>query len=407
MTSDSGRAVRSDFDPSQLATAADPYALLAEARQRGAVQRGESHWLVFGYAAAEQVLRSPSGRSGFIAEFYRAVLPAGAVRDEFSHRINFLDPPHHQRVRRIIAKAFTPRRIAAVQPFVAETSRALLRQLGARREFDLYGDFAHQVPALVISELLGVPPEDRERLTRLSDDVAKLLGLLGLTEDRLREGVAAAEEMHEYLDALVAERRRDPRDDLLTALVEAEDDDQRLSEGELLSLAATLYSAGHRTTSDLFSNGTAALLADQEIWAMAVRGEIPIDAVISEYLRYETPTHYVARMMTEPLEVAGVTIAANEPVLVLLAAANRDPAAYERPERFDPTRWSTGFEPPAPLSFALGAHYCLGANLARLEAEEMLRALIEVVPAARLATDELRWRHTGLFRGLEELPIRS
>lgn len=398
-------APRTTFDPSQLASASDPYRCLEDARQSGPVQRSASAWIVFGHAAAEQVLRSPKGRSGFIAELYRSVLPEGAAREELSHRINFLDPPDHPRVRQLVSKAFTPRRIAGLRPFVAALSRDILGKFVDIGEFDLYADFAHQVPALVISELLGVPPQDRDRLTKLSDDVAKLLGLGDMTEERLRIGVAAAEEMHAYLRALLEERRARPQDDLLSALLAAEEDRQRLSESELLSLAATLYSAGHRTTSDLFTNGTAALLQVPAVVEALRNGTLPVDSVIWEYLRFETPTHYVARSLNEPLTVGDITIPAGEPILILLAAANRDPDAYPEADRFDPERWQRSPAPPAPLSFAFGPHFCLGANLARLEAEEMLGALLDVMPNVRPATRELRWRHTGLFRGLEEYRV--
>ncbi len=130
-----------------------------------------------------------------------------------------------------------------------------------------------------------------------------------------------------------------------------------------------------------------------------------MDSVIWEYLRFETPTHYVARSLHEPLTVGDITIPAGEPILILLAAANRDPEAYPNADRFDPERWQRPPAPPAPLSFAFGPHFCLGANLARLEAEEMLGALLEVMPNVRPATRELRWRHTGLFRGLEEYRV--
>lgn len=398
-------APRTTFDPSQLAGAGDPYRCLEEARRAGPVQRSAGAWIVFGHAAAEQVLRSPAGRSGFIAELYRSILPEGAAREELGHRINFLDPPDHPRVRQLVSKAFTPRRIAGLRPFVARLSRDILGRFVDVGEFDLYADFAHQVPALVISELLGVPPQDRDRLTGLSDDVAKLLGLGDMTEERLRAGVVAAEAMHAYLRALLEERRVHPQDDLLSALLAAEEDRQRLSQSELLSLAATLYSAGHRTTSDLFTNGTAALLQSPAVMEALRRGTLPVDPVIWEYLRFETPTHYVARLLNEPLTVGDVTIAAGEPILIMLAAANRDPAVYDQPDRFDPLRWQRTPAPPAPLSFAFGPHYCLGANLARLEAEEMLGALLEVMPNLRPATSELRWRHTGLFRGLEEYRV--
>lgn len=393
------------FQPGDLAHAPDPYAALAEVRRLGSIVRSGGLWLVLGHTAAEQLLRHPATRSGFIATMFRSMLPPGAAREEMGHRINFLDPPDHGRVRRLVSQAFTPRRIAALRPYVAQLSRDLLSQLAQEPEPDLLSGFAHQVPSRVISELLGVPFADRDQLTHLADEVSHLLGLAGLDADTLRRACDAAEELHAYLRALLAERRRQPQDDLLTALSIAEEDQQRLSESELLSLAATLYSAGHRTTRDLFINGTAALLARPPLVAAIRDGSLPVPAVISEYLRFETPTHYVGRMLAEPAVIDGIELPAGEPIVVLLAAANHDPDVYADAASFDPRRWLGQPEPPAPLSFAFGPHYCLGANLARLEAEEMLTALVEVLPHARQAHATLPWHHTGLFRGLDTYRI--
>lgn len=397
--------LRTDFGPGALSAAADPYALLAQVRARGPVQRSDGSWLVLGHAEAEALLRSPATRSGFIADVYRRLLPAGAAREEMGHRINFLDPPDHTRVRRLVAKAFTPRRVRALGPFVARLAHERLAALPGDEPLDLIERFSHAVPSLVISELLGVPVRDRDRLTALADRISALLGLAGLDPARRDDAVDAAEELHAYLRELVAERRRAPADDLLSALIAVEEDAERLSESELLSLAATLYSAGHRTTRDLFSNGLAALLADRALVAEVLRGALPTAAVVEEFLRFETPTHYVARMLAEPMTLGGVAIPAGEPITVLLAAANRDPRAYPEPDRFHPRRWLASPPPPAVLSFAFGAHFCLGASLARLEIETMLTALLGARPGVALTGEPLRWRHTGLFRGLEALPV--
>jgi cytochrome P450 len=375
-------------------------------RAQGRVLRGPGSWIVLGHAEILAVLRCSAARSGFIAAIYRQSLPAGAARDEMGHRMNFLDPPDHTRVRKLVAKAFTPRRVAALRPYVVALCRELLAPHDAAEAIDLIPAFSHQVPSLVISELLGVPPEDRDLLTSLSDRVAALLGLAGLEAAKRDDAIAAAEALHACLRTLVAQRRRDPQDDLLSALLAVEEDRERLSESELLSLAATLYSAGHRTTRDLFSNGLAALLREPALVDEVRYGALPPSAVVEEFLRFETPTHYIARMLAEPLALGDVTIPAGEPIALLLAAGNRDPSAYENADRFEPRRWLADPQPPAPLSFAFGPHFCLGASLARLEAETMLETLLAVRPEIALAGDALEWRHTGLFRGLCALPVR-
>ena len=394
-----------EFSVGSLAGCQDPYALYAELLEQGPVLRNGETWLVLGRAEAEAVLRSPQARSGFAADLYRQVLPPSAAREELGNRINFLDPPDHSRVRRLVAKVFSPKRVEALRPYLHRLCRDKLRALESNDVVDLITGFAHQIPSFVISELLGVPVRERDRLTDLADRVADLLGSGVFDPAKVERALPAAEEMHATLRGLIDVRRSVPRDDLLSALIAVEEDRQHLTESELLSLAATLYSAGHRTTRDLFSNGLARLLADAPTVAAFRRGEIDSPAIVEEFLRFETPTHYVARMGAEPIDAVDTTIPPRETIVVMLAAANRDPRAYDDPHRFEPRRWKGQPEPPPPLSFALGAHFCLGASLARMEAGVMLETLFETFPQLRLTDQPLRWRHTGLFRGLETLPV--
>lgn len=399
-----------DFRLSDLRNSSDPYRLLEQARAVGGpVGRAGGVWLVLGHAEATSLLRSSSTSSGFVASMYRAMLPPGAAADEMSHRINFLDPPRHTRVRRVVSKAFTPRRVSGLRPFLERTCRESLEALlRTGDEVDIVSGYAHEIPSLTISELLGVPAEDRSELTALSQRVSNLLGLRA--DMNVDQECAAAERLHAYLLAQIEERRRDPRDDLLGALLEAEDEGDRLTQVEVLSLAATLYSAGHRTTRDLFSNGLAALLQSERTLGAYLDGRLPTSAIVEEFLRFETPTFYVARMLNETMRFDEIAIPPGEPIFVVLAAANRDAAAYDRADRFFPERWTRDPAPPPSLSFAFGAHFCLGANLARLEAEVMLEVLLELCPDIALAKsgsarDGLAWLHSGLFRSLESLPV--
>jgi cytochrome P450 len=244
-----------DFDPATLGRERDPYEQLAEVRRSGPVVRlANGFWAVTGYDAALEALRERACASGPIAGRYLSALPEGAARDEMAHRINFLDPPDHTRVRGLVAKAFTPRRVEALGPWITATAAALAEGIPTDAPFDVLHAFAHQLPSLVISELLGVPPADRDRLTAWSDAVAPLLALEVSDADRAA-AITASEAFHAYLGDLLDERRRAPGDDLLSALLAAEEGGERLRRPELLSLAATLYSAGHRTTRDLFGNG--------------------------------------------------------------------------------------------------------------------------------------------------------
>jgi len=387
------------FDPGDLEQVDDPYPVLAEVRAEAPVLPLDSGFVaVTGHAEALDALRHPGCGTAPIAARYLDGLPPGAARDEMSHRINFLDPPDHPRVRGLVSKAFTPRRVSALAPWMAETADRLLDDLVGAGEVDLLGAYAHQLPSLVISELLGVPARDRDALTGLSDATAPLLGVR-VADDERTAAIAAAEEMHSYLGALLDERRNRPGDDLLSALLAAEEDGERLARVELLSLAATLYSAGHRTTRDLFTNGLSVLLREPDRWRAVTAGDWAVPDVVGEFLRFETPTLFVARIPYEPVELGGMAVEPFAPLLVYLAAANRDPATYDEPDVFRPGR--TG---PAPLSFAFGAHYCLGASLAKAEAEVMLRTLAARAPDLALA-GELHWHQRGPFRGLDALPV--
>jgi cytochrome P450 len=228
------------FGPGDLANAADPSALLQRERAKGPVLRSENAWIVLGRREVELVLRCPDARSGFMADIYRQLLPPGAARDEMSTRINFLDPPDHGRVRGLVAKAFTPKRVSELRPFLRRTCDELLARLDGREKVDLIAEFAHEVPALAISQLLGVPAEDRNRLTVLSDQVAEILSSGASSSSRRPEALAAAEELHTYLRALLDARRRDPAGDLISAVLGAREDDAVLTVGELGALCAAL-----------------------------------------------------------------------------------------------------------------------------------------------------------------------
>jgi cytochrome P450 len=391
-----------DFDPSTLGRDRDPYVQLAELRRAGPVVRlANGFWAVTGYDAVLEVLRERACASGPIAGRYLAGLPAGAARDEMSHRINFLDAPDHTRVRSLVSKAFTPRRVEGLLPWIARTAGALAAGIRPSEPFDLLSAFAHQLPSLVISELLGVPAADRDELTAFADAVAPLLAL-EVADDVRARAIEASEAFHAYLGALLDARRRAPGDDLLSALLAAEEDGARLSRVELLSLAATLYSAGHRTTRDLFANGMALLLATPALWADVVAGRFASAAVVEEWLRLVTPTLFVVRIPTEPVGIGGAAIGAWEPILVYLAGANRDPAAFDAPDDFRP-----GAHARDPLSFAHGAHFCLGASLARAEARLMLETAVARWPSLALADGAaaLHWHQRGPFRGLDALRV--
>jgi cytochrome P450 len=396
------------FSPSQLGELEDPYPMFDLLRGAGPlVVTSDGLRVVTSYAAADETLRDKRFRSGPIAERFRRTLPAGAAQDELAHRINFLDAPDHQRVRGLIQRAFTPRRVQDMRPWVERKAEALLDAIEAQSRtgdddsFDIRADLAHSLPSLVISEMLGVPLSDRDRLTEWTEAVTPLLGLQ-VPPDQMTQALHASEQFAAYAAALIATRRATPGDDLLTAMLQVKDGNEQLSREELLSLVVTLYSAGHRTTRDLFTNGLYILLQHTEMYAAIVKDAARAPRAIDEFLRYETPTLYVARIPTENAEIAGVPVPAYSPVIILLAAANRDPERFRDPNSFDIER-----DEGPPLSFAAGPHHCLGAALARMEAEVMLLAVTRRWPKLAVAGPPPTWWSSGPFRGLSHLNVRS
>lgn len=392
------------FAPAHLAETPDPYAIFEALHRAGPTLASDAGFrLVHGYEAVQAMLRDRRFKSGPIARRFEMTLPPGAARDELAHRINFLDAPDHSRVRRLILRAFTPRRVREMRPWIERTTEAILDGVDPEQPFDLRRVLAHALPSWVISEMLGVPHADRDTLTEWTEAVTPLLSP-SIDPDDLDAGLEASERFAAYAADLVDERRGSPGEDLLTAILLSEDGEETLGREELLSLFVTLYSAGHRTTRDLFANGLHALLERPDDYAAVAADPRRVPAVVQEMLRYETPTLYVARVPTEPAEIAGDEIGPFTPTLILLAAANRDPSAYDAPNRFDIDRFTDGSKAPAPLSFAAGPHHCLGAALARMEAEVMLAAVLRRWPRLELASSAAWWSR-GPFRGLERLEV--
>jgi len=390
------------FDPASLIDVDDPYPIFRALREAGPAVRLHSGFVcVTSYAVADAIFRDHHFASGLIAERYRQALPPGAARDELSHRINFLDPPDHPRVRGLVSRAFTPGRVRDLRPWIEEEAGRLLDEVERSGDPtpDLRARFAHMLPSFVISEMLGVPLADRDELTHWTEAVTPLLGVQ-VPPDARSKALEASEHFAAYAAALLDERRRVPGDDLLTGFVTAEDGNERLSREELLSLVVTLYSAGHRTTRDLFTNGLYTLLQHPDQYTAIAADPSLAPGAVNELLRFQTPTLYVARVAGEGAEIDGQAVPTLTPVLLFLAGANRDPERFTDPDRFDITR-----DEGAPLSFAFGAHHCLGASLARMEAEVMLISVTQRWPHLRLADPEPAWWSSGPFRGLDHLHV--
>ena len=381
---------------------ADPFPLYAAAHELGPVSAvNDKLFLVCGYAAVNQVLREP--RFG-LAEPAPSISPDDALHS-INRSILRANPPDHGRMRSLIAKVFTPRRIAALQPAIETAVDDLLDQLTKTTADDGPVDFMDQVafalPVTVICELLGVRAADRRKFRPLAADLTEALELSGSTST---SADAAARELAEYFTPLIDERHQAPGDDLISALVAARDaEDGRLSDEELLANLIVLLVAGFETTTNLLGNGLATLL-DHRGLSTALRTEqIRITSFIEEVLRYDSPVQAVTRQAhADDLTVGGTLIPAGSDLILLIGAANRDPARYNNPDRFDPTRTDI-----RPLSFGAGAHICIGNSLARLEAAVAFPKLLARFPNLSAAPGWSPLRRDRLvLRGYETLPIQ-
>jgi cytochrome P450 len=311
-----------------------------------------------------------------------------------------MDPPDHTRIRKLVNKAFTPRRVAELAPRIRGVVDALLAPLVARDGFDVILDLAAPLPAIVIAELLGVPAEDHRRFKDWSSRLVTLLGN-PRPQETLGEFQAAMETLLAYLGGVIAARREQPRDDLISALIHAQEEHDALSDAELLATANLLLVAGHETTTNLIGNGTRALLRHPGELARLRANPALLPSAVEELLRYDSPVQATVRVPTEAVEIGGRTIPKDALVIAGIGAANHDPAVFERPGQLD-----LGRDPNPHLSFGFGAHFCLGAPLARLEAEIAFGALLERFPRLGLTGEPLRYRPNPVLRGLEALPVR-
>ncbi|WP_239014565.1 cytochrome P450 family protein [Archangium violaceum] len=308
------------------------------------------------------------------------------------------DPPDHTRLRTIVSKAFTPRRVEELRPRVTAITHELLDAARARGEVDLLDAFAFPLPITVIAELLGVPVEDRDQFREWTTTI-----ITPPPNGDFEPLQKAGMQFIQYFQGLLARRRADPRDDLLTALMSAEEQGDRLSPQELISMLFLLLVAGHETTVNLIGNGVWALLRNPEQLERLRANPALIESAVEEMLRYRSPVETTTqRWATQDIEFRGQVIPAGESVMGSLLAANHDPEQFPEPEKFDITR-----EPNRHVAFGFGIHFCLGAPLARLEGAIAINLLLERMPRLRFAVEPsaLRWRDGILVHGLQRLPV--
>lgn len=383
----------------------DPYPHYERVRDSGELylSRLRLH-LTASHALSSSILRDP--RFGVVpadeftsVDWTEGASDPGSLAHPIEDSLLGLDPPAHTRLRRIASPWFTPRAIRQRTESIERVVREHLDEIGTRDRFDLMRDFASRVPVRVICDLFGIQQADHSRLMRWGSILGNTLdGIRTLTE--LRQVRWAVGEMGEFFDDLVARRRREPGDDVLSGLLGARPDGEELSRNDLVALAGLLLGAGFETTVNLIGNGVLALLANPEAKRLIVDEPQRAADVTDEVLRYDPPVQYTARLNHEPLTIAGTELPKRSTVALLLAGANRDPAVFSEPHRFDPLRPNNREH----LSFSSGVHYCLGAGLARLEGEVALRELFTRFPDLRQAAPARR-RPSRTIRGVLDLPV--
>jgi cytochrome P450 len=381
---------------------ADPYPYYTQLHELGeAVPLGPNAVAVVGYDAINSVLRDPAFRAGDAADWNFPEWSQHPVFVQGADWILNLSGPRHTRIRSLIARAFTARRVAGLEPAIAKIVEDLLGAMADRAAdgsaVEFMRDFAYLLPVTVICELIGIPEADREGFRPVARDLADVFEMNDMA--KLPAIDAAATELLAYFTGLAAVRRSDPRDDLLSDLLAISDaDDSRLSDAELLHNMTLLLVAGFETTTNLLGNGLQIILQDPSVGAALRDGSVPPAAFVEEVLRYDSPVQLTSRVGYET-KVGGVAITDGMDVTTMLGAGNRDPRRFAAPDAFDPLRSDGG-----PLSFGGGAHFCIGAALARLEGAVAFPRLLGRFTRIEPAGEPVR-RETFLLRGFDELPI--
>ncbi|WP_369224050.1 cytochrome P450 [Streptomyces sp. R39] len=395
------------FDPWDPDFLADPYPSYAELRAQGRLRYFEptNQWLVPHHADVSALLRDRRlGRTyqhRFTHEEFGRT-PPPAEHEPFhtlnDHGMLDLEPPDHTRIRRLVSKAFTPRTVERLGPYVARLAGELVDGLVEKGGGDLLTDVAEPLPVAVIAEMLGIPEADRAPLRPWSADICGMYEL-NPSEDTAAKAVRASVEFSDYLRELIAERREAPGDDLISGLIEAHDEGDRLTEQEMISTAVLLLNAGHEATVNATVNGWYALFRNPAQLAALRADHSLVPTAIEELMRYDTPLQLFERWVLDEIEIDGTTIPRGAEIAMLFGSANHDPEVFRRPEDLDLTRRDNPH-----ISFSAGIHYCIGAPLARIELAASMTALLERAPTLSLAAEPRR-KPNFVIRGLEGLSV--
>jgi pimeloyl-[acyl-carrier protein] synthase len=391
------------FNPLLPEFHADPYPFYRRLREKEPVHQSPmGFWVLTRYEDCVAVLRDPRfGREEF-QQMLTNVYGDDSEKPHLPRSMLFRDPPDHTRLRALVSKAFTPRMVETMRDHIQEIVDRLLDRVQAAGCMDVIEDLAYPLPVTVICEMLGVPVDDHASIRGWSADIARSLDAIGLPSDQeiVERGRKARRALAEYFRRLVPERRARPQQDLLSGLIVAEEQGDKLSSDEVIAMCLLLFIAGHETTVNLIGNGTLALLRHPEQLRKLRAEPGLIGNAVEELLRYDSPVQRTARITNTEVEVAGQPMPKGTMVITALGAANRDPAQFADPDVLDVTR-----KDPRHISFGFGIHFCLGAPLARVEGQVALGTLLRRLPKLALAETNLEWRESSVLRGLKRLNV--
>ncbi|ANH39563.1 MULTISPECIES: cytochrome P450 [Nocardioidaceae] len=385
------------YSPFDAEVIADPYPVYRELRANSPAHwsREANSWVLSRYDDVSAALADPATYSSASGIF--PTPPGVDMTELFLPMLIMSDPPRHTQLRQIVSRAFTPRRIAALEPHIETLVKDLLDQTPEAGNWEFVSGFAGPLPAIVIADMLGVPRDDRDQFRAWSTTLIQSNPVRG----EFGAGLDAAAALYEYFTAFLAERRAHPQDDLMTALVQAEVDGEYLSEEELLGFCLLLLVAGHETTTNLLSNSAVVLAQHPDVRQQLADDPELVPAAVEELLRFDSPVQGLARTLTAPVELHGESMQTGDTVLLLFGSANRDDHAFPHADRFDVNR-----HPERQVAFGRGIHFCLGASLARLEARIALQTLLTRRPDWDVDLDAAVRLHSGPIRGYISLPMQ-
>ncbi|MBY0323158.1 MAG: cytochrome P450 [Reyranella sp.] len=394
-----------EFNPLDPAFIADPYPFYRRLRETAPVfKTPQGFWLITRYEDVAFVLRDKRFGKDFVGNIQRRYGNIDRMSEpavaSLARTMLVQDPPDHTRLRGLVNKAFTARRVADMRPRIAKLVDDQLDRVADKGEMDVMRDLAHRLPVIVICDMLGIPEEHRAPFLAGSNVNGRILEPVPMTREEMDQANFNTQMASVYFKQLCDLRRREPQDDLTTELVRAEEAGDKLTAEELEANIGLLFGAGHETTTNLIGNGLLALHRQPEQWERLKADPSLIPNAVEEVLRFDSSVQLSGRVTNTEVEIGGVKLGGSESIVVLLGAANRDPAQYPDPDRLD-----VGREHIRPMSFGGGIHHCLGAQLARLEAELVFAALIERMPNLTLPEkDKPAWRRSFTLRGLSKLP---